>query len=128
MELGADGVQAATRFVATKECDAADAYKQAYIEASAEDAVIIKSPVGMPGRALQNAFIRRTQQGQIPVSRCFHCIKNCSPAQIPYCITQALVNAVKGDLENGLIFCGAEVGSVREIITVQELVDELMGG
>ncbi len=128
MALGADGVQAATRFVATKECDAADAYKQAYIEASAEDVVIIKSPVGMPGRALQNAFIRRAQQGQIPVSRCFHCIKKCNPAQIPYCITQALVNAVKGDLENGLIFCGAEIGSVKEIVTVQEVVDELMGG
>ena len=127
MELGADGVQVATRFVATKECDASPAYKQAYIDATPEDVTIIKSPVGMPGRAVRNAFIRRAEQGQIPVSRCFHCIKKCNPAQIPYCITQALVNAVKGDLENGLIFCGADVGSIHEITTVEDLIRELMG-
>ncbi len=127
MELGADGVQVATRFVATEECDASPAYKQAYIEASAEDVTIIKSPVGMPGRAIRNKFIRRAGQGQIPVSRCFGCIKKCDPAKIPYCITQALVNAVKGDLDNGLIFCGANVGSIREITTVDQLIRELMG-
>lgn len=126
MEKGVDGVQVATRFVATEECDASPAYKQAYIEASEEDVVIIKSPVGMPGRAVRNAFIRRAELGEIPVGRCFHCIKKCNPAQIPYCITQALVNAVKGDLENGLIFCGARVGDIREITTVSALISELM--
>lgn len=127
MGLGADGVQVATRFVATEECDASPAYKQAYIQATDEDAVIIKSPVGMPGRAVRNAFIRNAEQGQIAVSRCFQCIKKCNPKEIPYCITQALINAVKGDLEHGLIFCGANVGKVKEITTVPALIAELMG-
>lgn len=126
LELGADGVQIATRFVATEECDASDAYKQAYIDASDEDVVIIKSPVGMPGRALRNAFIKKAEQGQIPIARCFQCIKKCDPKKIPYCITQALVNAVKGDLEHGLIFCGANVGRVKEITSVPALMEELI--
>lgn len=127
MSLGADGVQIATRFVVTKECDAAPAYKQAYIQASEEDITIIKSPVGMPGRAIRNTFIRKAEQGQIPIEHCFHCIKNCNPKEIPYCITQALVNAVKGDLEHGLIFCGAGVGKIKEITTVPALIRELIG-
>lgn len=125
--LGADAVQAATRFAATEECDASDAYKQAYIQASDGDAAIIKSPVGMPGRALKNAFIEKVQQGHISIRHCFQCIKKCSPDSIPYCITQALINAVKGDLEHGLIFCGAKVGQIREITTVPALIQELMG-
>lgn len=128
MEMGLDGVQVATRFVATEECDASHAYKQAYLQASEEDVAIIKSPVGMPGRAIRNSFIRRSRQEQIPIARCFQCIKKCNPARIPYCITQALINAVKGDLENGLIFCGAKVGEIREITTVPALIEELMGG
>lgn len=127
MELGADGVQVATRFVATEECDASPAYKQAYIQASEEDVTIIKSPVGMPGRAIRNAFIRKAEQGQISIQRCFQCIKKCNPKEIPYCITQALVNAVKGDLEHGLIFCGTEVARIKEVTTVPALIAELMG-
>jgi NAD(P)H-dependent flavin oxidoreductase YrpB (nitropropane dioxygenase family) len=127
LSLGADGVQLATRFVATEECDASQAYKEAYVNASEEDVAIIKSPVGMPGRALRNSFIRRVEEGNIPISRCFHCIKKCNPKEIPYCITQALVNAVQGDLENGLIFCGANVGKIKEITTVPALMKELAG-
>lgn len=126
IELGADGVQIASRFVATEECDASWAYKQAYIQASKEDIVIIQSPVGMPGRALRNTFIKKLEQGQIPIKRCFHCIKKCSPEKIPYCITQALVNAVKGNLEQGLIFCGAEVGRIKEMTTVPDLMHGLV--
>lgn len=125
MELGADGVQIASRFVATEECDASKAYKQAYIQASDKDVVIIKSPVGMPGRALRNAFMKKAGQGQVPIERCFACIKKCRPKEIPYCITQALVNAVKGNLEQGLIFCGADVGRIKEITTVPALMKEL---
>ena len=126
MDLGVNGVQVATRFVATEECDASPAYKQAYIQASEKDIAIIKSPVGMPGRAIRNAFIRRIEKEQIPIEHCFHCIKKCIPAKIPYCITQALIHAVKGDLENGLIFCGANVGKIKEITTVPNLIKELM--
>lgn len=125
--LGADGVQVATRFVPTVECDASDAYKQAYIRAREGDVVIIQSPVGMPGRALRNRFVDRTLSERIPVTKCLRCIKKCNPASIPYCITKALIDAVQGDTENGLIFCGANVGMVREITTVQAVMEELLG-
>lgn len=125
LELGADGIQAATRFVATEECDASDAFKQAYVNAKSEDVVIIKSPVGMPGRAVRNAFIDRITENPGKVSYCFNCLKACKPAAAPYCITQALINAVKGDLDNGLIFCGSRVGEIDKITTVPELMAEL---
>jgi len=124
--LGANGIQVATRFVATVECDAADAYKQAYINARPEDVRIIKSPVGMPGRALDNAFIRSVSASPHPPTRCYRCIRSCNPAKVPYCITDALVRAVKGDIDNGLIFCGANVGSIDHISTVKEVVNELL--
>lgn len=128
IELGADGVQVASRFVATEECDAALAYKQAYVNATEEDAVIIKSPVGMPGRALKNAFLDAVALGKQKISRCYGCLAKCSPADIPYCITDALIRAVKGDVENGLIFAGANVGKIKKISTVAEVMEELKKG
>lgn len=125
LRLGADGIQAASRFVATEECDASDAYKQAYINARDEDVVIIKSPVGMPGRAVRNAFIDNITENSGKISHCFNCLKACNPATAPYCITQALINAVKGDLDHGLIFCGSRVGEIDKITTVPALVAEL---
>ena len=125
MELGADGIQAATRFVATEECDASDAYKQAYVNASDDDVIIIKSPVGMPGRAIKNAFIERMLTAPDKISHCFNCLKACNPVTAPYCITQALINAVVGDLDNGLIFCGSRVGEITKITTVPKLMQEL---
>lgn len=125
LSLGADGIQAASRFVATKECDACDAYKQAYVNAKEEDIVIIKSPVGMPGRAVRNAFVEEMTAHPGKVSYCFNCLKACNPATAPYCITQALINAVTGDLEHGLIFCGSRTGEIHEITTVAEVMKEL---
>jgi len=125
MELGADGIQAASRFVATKECDACDAFKQAYINAKPEDAVIIKSPVGMPGRALKNAFIDEMNANPGKVTYCFNCMKGCNPAKAPYCISLALINAVVGNLDRGVIFCGSRVGEINKMTTVPELMREL---
>lgn len=124
--LGADGVQVASRFVATRECDADQRYKDCYINGTAGQIEIIKSPVGMPGRALHNHFLEQVQEGRIPIGRCYGCLKNCDPAHIPYCITDALTRAVQGDVENGLIFCGAEVGRIHEMTTVPALMEELM--
>ena len=106
LSLGADGVQAATRFVTTEECDAAPEYKDAYIKAKKEDICIVKSPVGMPGRAIRNAFIERTKTEKCRITHCYQCITTCNPAKIPYCITQALVNAAEGKLDDALLFCG----------------------
>lgn len=125
-KLGVDGVQVATRFVATEECDASTEYKMAYVNAKSEDVKIIKSPVGMPGRALNNKMIQDLELGRQKVQRCYHCIKNCNPAEIPYCITNALVNAVKGNVDQGLIFCGSNVGRIDKISNVHEVVEDLM--
>ncbi|MCD8045057.1 MAG: nitronate monooxygenase [Clostridiales bacterium] len=125
LALGADGIQAATRFVATEECDACDAFKEAYIRAKEEDAVIIKSPVGMPGRALKNAFIDKMNANPGKVTYCFNCMKGCNPATAPYCISMALINAVKGKLDEGVIFCGSRVGEINKTTTVPALMREL---
>ena len=128
IDLGADGVQIASRFVATRECDADERYKQAYVNAKEEDVQIIQSPVGMPGRAIRNHFMEIVENGRIPVKKCYNCLEKCNPAQVPYCITKALIDAVKGDVENGLMFCGANVGRIDKITTVHELMRELAKG
>ena len=127
LELGAEGVQVASRFVATYECDASDAYKQAYLNADEKDVMIIKSPVGLPGRALHNQFVNRAEAGKCPIKKCYQCLEKCNPAKVPYCITKALVDAVKGDTENGLVFCGANVGKIHKMMHVKDLMNELAG-
>ncbi len=124
-ELGLDGVQMATRFVATEECDADVAFKQAYVDAKPGDAVIVKSPVGMPGRALNNNFIANIVPEGCKIKRCFNCLTHCDPKTIPYCISQALFNGANGDIDHGLIFCGANVEKVDKITTVHEIFEEL---
>ena len=89
--LGVDGVQVATRFITTEECDADIRYKEAYIRANKEDIQIVKSPVGMPGRAIMNPFMERVMAGErISPKKCLLCMKGCKPSEIPYCITSRL--------------------------------------
>lgn len=127
LEIGADGVQVASAFVATKECDAAEGFKRVYIDAKEEDIQLVKSPVGMPGRAIRNSFIKRVEAGvKEPITKCYGCIKNCKPAEIPYCITKALVTSARGDADNGLVFCGANTYRIQEITTVQEVMEALL--
>lgn len=125
MKLGADGVQIASRFVATEECDASDAYKQAYIQAEKKNIQIIQSPVGMPGRALRNEFIKGLETARKPITKCYNCLEKCNPRTVPYCITKALIEAVQGNVENGLIFCGENVDRIHEMTTVHDLMNEL---
>ena len=120
LNLGATGVQMATRFVATIECDASEEFKKAYINAKKEDIKIIKSPVGMPGRAIYN------KKEKCKIDKCYNCIKTCNIASTPYCITKALINAVKGNLEDALIFCGSNVDKIKEIVSVESLMKELV--
>lgn len=124
LEMGAKGVQLATRFVTTKECDASDAYKQAYIDAKKEDIVIVNSPVGMPGRAIHNAFLDKVKAGERFMRGCRQCVSTCKPDKTPYCITEALINAVKGKLDEGLIFCGSNAYRADKIETVADIMEE----
>ncbi len=121
-ELGADGVQMGTRFVTTYECDAPDAYKQAYMNAGKEDITLVKSPVGMPGRAIRNAFLERAQKGAIPHGKCHLCVSTCKPSETPYCITDALVNAATGNIDDALLFCGTNAYRATKLETVHEIM------
>lgn len=125
ISLGCSGVQMATRFVATEECDAHINFKMAYINSKKEDIMIVKSPVGMPGRAISNKFMEERKLTNEKISKCYKCLKKCDMSTIPYCITGALVRAVKGDVENSLVFCGENAYRVDKITTVKELIQEL---
>ena len=124
--LGASGVQMATRFVATDECDAAREFKQAYVDAGKDDVMIIKSPVGMPGRAIKNNFINDINLGKKKQIACpYHCILTCDYTKSPYCIVLALINAQKGKLKNGFAFAGETVHKIKEIVSVKKLMATL---
>ena len=126
MKAGAYGVQIATRFIAAKECDATDRYKEIIIEASGEEAAILQSPVGMPGRGLLTPLTEKTKEGvRVPPQRCIRCIKTCDPKNTPYCINKALIEAFWGNYEEGLFFCGSNVGRVNEKTTVKKIMAEL---
>lgn len=126
MQRGAAGVQMATRFVPTEECDASSAFKQSYIDAREEDIGIIKSPVGMPGRAIVNDFLTDVAAGKKKPYKCpYHCIRTCESQESPYCIALALMNAKKGNLKNGFAFAGQNAYRTTGITTVPKLVDEL---
>lgn len=126
LKLGASGVQMATRFVATEECDASDEFKNAYINCKKEDIQIVKSPVGMPGRAISNPFVKKAHTEGEKVTHCYNCLTPCNPATTPYCISKALINAVNGNIDAGLIFCGENASRITKITTVKELMDELV--
>ena len=126
MELGATGVQLGSIFVTTDECDASAAFKQAYIDASQHDAIIIQSPVGMPGRAFDSAFIRSVNLGnEKPVGCPYHCIKTCDYTTSPYCIIKALYHAAKGNMNKGYAFAGANAYLADRISSVKEVIAKL---
>ena len=125
MSLGCDGVQMATRFVTTEECDAAEEYKQAYLKADREDIILVDSPVGMPGRAIRNPFMKAREAGPEKIQKCYGCLKKCDISSIPYCITGALVRAARGQVDDALLFCGQNAWKLREMTTVHRLMEEL---
>ncbi len=125
LAYGADGVQLGTRFVTTEECDIHPNFKQAYLNATEEDMVVIKSPVGMPGRAIRTPFTERVEDGRIPPEKCNRCLIPCKAEEAPYCITQALINAAKGDIEHGLVFSGSNAYRATKIEKVEDIFREL---
>lgn len=127
MREGAAGAQFATQFIATEECDASEGYKQRLLAACPSDITLVKSPVGMPGRALRSPLIQRVEAGtQPPPERCIKCITTCNGKNAPYCISRALIAARNGDWENGLFFCGANAGEVNTLSTVPQQMAQIM--
>lgn len=126
LKLGASGVQLGTRFVATHECDADDNFKQAFIDSRKEDVIVIKSPVGMPGRALRNKFLDDVEQGKRKPFKCpYHCIVTCDYKKSPYCIAAALNSAKKGKMHRGFAFAGETAYKITGLVSVKELIDSL---
>ncbi|MDD2397685.1 MAG: nitronate monooxygenase [Tissierellia bacterium] len=119
---GADGFQIASLFVPTVECDAHQNFKSAYINATDDQIEIIKSPVGMPGRAIKTNFLSET--GKFNITKCYRCMPSCNPKDIPYCISEGLINSVQG--RDGLIFSGADLSNVNKMTTVKEVIDKLI--
>jgi nitronate monooxygenase len=127
ISMGASGVQMATRFVTTIECDASRSFKQTYIDSNKEDIGIIKSPVGLPGRAIMNAFIDEINSGSKKPFKCpYHCIKTCDYTNTPYCIALALLNAKKGNFDHGFAFAGSNAYRAKELVSVKDLIKSLI--
>ncbi|MDW5300127.1 MAG: nitronate monooxygenase, partial [Sedimentibacter sp.] len=122
---GDDGFQLSSVFVPTVECDAHENFKLAYINAKNDDPIIIKSPVGMPARAIPTNFLMNSMKNRCVVNKCFQCMPNCDPLNIPYCISKGLIDSVQG--KDGLIFSGANLGTIDKMTTVKEVINKLIG-
>ncbi len=124
LKLGANGVQMGTRFMASEESNAAPALKEYYLKAKPEDVVLIKSPVGLPGRAVRNPFAEKILEGTVdtPIS-CDACLKHCAQN---FCIIQALIRAQQGDVETGLVFTGEYIHKIDKILPVKEIFAKLL--
>ncbi|MDO4978097.1 MAG: nitronate monooxygenase [Eubacteriales bacterium] len=128
MDHGAYGVQIGTRFIATEECDAHPRFKQAIVDAKKEDIILIKSPVGMPARAINSPLMKRLAAGEsFFAKRCNNCLTACPRGnKVPYCISRALIEAVTGNWEEGLFFTGSNADRIHKIVPVKELIEEIM--
>jgi nitronate monooxygenase len=122
-KYGADGVQIATRFVLTEECSVSDAFKQTYLQAQKDDVTLIRSPVGLPGRALSTPFVKQMlAKEDLQAKKCeFKCLKKCDHY---YCISDRLMKAHDGNVEEGLVFSGENVYKMKEILTVRQVFDQ----
>jgi nitronate monooxygenase len=126
IEMGVSGVQMATRFVTTNECDASIEFKNCYLNAKQEDIVIIKSPVGLPGRAIKNDFVKDVINGMKKPFTCgYHCIITCDFKNCPFCIASALIHAQRGEMDDGFAFSGTNAFKADKIISVKELVETI---
>jgi NAD(P)H-dependent flavin oxidoreductase YrpB (nitropropane dioxygenase family) len=126
MKIGYDGVQMATRFVTTEECDADFNFKNEYLKSENKDIDIIDSPVGLPGRAITNEFLNNVEEGIKPkIKKCVDCIKKCNYKDTKFCISQALINSVKGNIDEGLVFAGENAYKSKKIEKVADVVKEL---
>jgi nitronate monooxygenase len=126
LRMGAAGVQMATRFVCTDECDVHDNFKQAYLDAGREDVTLINSPVGLPGRVISNDFVESIKQGRTTPFVCkSQCLRGCDPRKAPYCIAEVLAKAALGKMDKSFAFAGSNAHRCTEIIPVRELVTKL---
>lgn len=132
LALGAGGVQMATRFIGTLECDAAQAFKDVILKAAREDIRLVSSPVGMPGRAVATQLQTDILEGTAPKIRCISdCVSPCAHGegarQAGYCIADRLEDARQGRTESGLFFSGSNGWRLKDLVSVRELMAEVTG-
>jgi nitronate monooxygenase len=133
MAMGASGVQMATRFIATHECDASDVVKQVLIDSTEDNIKLIKSPVGYPARGIQTNLLDLVDKKEAPKVSCIsNCVAPCNQGEearaVGYCIADRLSDAYLGNKELGLFFTGSNGYKVNEIISVEELMNKLVNG
>ncbi len=123
IRIGASGVQMGTRFVASHECDAPLSFKEKYVEAKQEDIVMVKTTVGLEGRAIKNRFTDLISDNKkVKIKKCIDCLKDCS---YRFCTMDSMITAMEGDCENGLVFAGARVHEINEILPVQTIFNNI---
>jgi NAD(P)H-dependent flavin oxidoreductase YrpB (nitropropane dioxygenase family) len=122
-KYGADGIQIASRFVLSKECDVSDNYKQAYLDARKEDIVLTTSPVGLPGRAINTPFVKALAEGDdLSAKKCRSlCLKKCDHH---YCINERLNMSKAGNIKEGLVFSGENTYKMKSILSVSEIFEK----
>ncbi len=124
--LGFDGVQVGTYFICSEEAGIDRKSKEVLVNATKEDIVVIKSPVGLPVRVLNTPLVQRVRSGGREKFTCpYHCLRTCNPGKSLFCIARALLATLHGDVENGLYMCGSNVDACKKIYPLKEFFDTL---
>ncbi|KLE04897.1 nitronate monooxygenase [Aliarcobacter butzleri] len=131
--LGCVGVQMATRFIGTFECDADAKFKQVLLNAKKDDIQLMKSPVGLPARGVRTNLQFSIENHTAPKVQCVsNCVAPCNRGHeakiVGYCIADRLGAAYQGDVETGLFFSGSNGYKIDKIISVKELMEKLVKG
>lgn len=133
LAMGCSGVQMATRFIGTFECDADAKFKNVLLNAKAEDIQLMKSPVGLPARGVMTNLQFSIENKTAPKVQCIsNCVAPCNRGHeaklVGYCIADRLGAAYQGDTETGLFFSGSNGYRIEKIISVKELMEKLTKG
>lgn len=117
--MGAQGIEMGTRFVATQECIAHAAYKQAIVNGKETDTILIERSLGRPGRALRSAFteaiVRAEGEGR-PIEEILPLVSGEANRRA----------AIEGDLEHGFVWAGQVMGLINDVPTVKELLERIV--
>ncbi len=125
-DLGAMGIQIGTRFIATEECDASSEFKNLLVNSTSDDLTIFKSPAGLLGRGINTKLLQDTEIERKAPKRCVNCLKTCDFKTTKFCISEALIQAVKGNIEDGLFFSGKNIDRINEVTTVEEVMKSIV--
>jgi nitronate monooxygenase len=145
LAMGADGVQMGTRFLATEESSATDAYKKAVVAAKDEDIIVAHdpgSPCGLPFRVIKQSPMYVSSLRHLRKPKCdkgYVLLKDAEgkysrcPAKESnehhFCICNGLLSSAgyNQDKEEPLYTVGTSASRVDRIVPVKALMDELAG-